>query len=334
MVGNTPLDKIDYEGLEFTTLQKRIIAEVVECTGIIDVPPNQRAALFAPIGGNISDIKVLPGDLVKQGQLLYRLSHQDIIKIQEAYLVAYNDEGLQETNLKRKQELFETKNISERELRQAKRDFQVARANLESLAAQLQVIGLSPSILVKDGIRSSLGIKAPISGYISKVEAVSGSYVNLNSRILTIVNPDHMHLELEVYADKVNEVEEGQRVGFRIAGDDTEHWGEVYLVGKEVDEETRTVAVHAHMLKEEQLVVGSYIYAGILTKADSMWSLPESAIVSAENKTSILVKVDEQLQPMEVEVGRAFRNHVAVKNHRELQDKIILAKDAFYFFEK
>ena len=331
---NIPEEKIDFDNIEFTTITRNLISGIVECTGIIDVPPNQRAAMYAPIGGIIKNIKVLPGDHVIKGQILYSLSHQDIVKVQEEYLIAYNQEKLQQVNLEKKKQLFASNNISQRELREVERDYEVARANLESLAAQLQIIGLSASNLLKNGVTPSVNVRAPIAGYVSKIDVVSGSYVSMNSRIMTIVDNEHMHLELEVYADRISEVHPGQRVGFRVTGDEQEHWGEVYLVGKEVDQETRTVAVHAEILDEDPMVVGSYLYAGILTSSDSLWSVPLGAVVNANDRNYVVIRDGEELKSVEVETGNSFKNYIAIKNFADLQDKMIVANEAYYFFEE
>ena len=326
---------VDNEDIVFTKISKQLITDVVECTGKIDVPPNQRAAIYAPIGAMVKGIKVLPGDAVKKGQILFTLVHQDLVKIQQEYLQAKSDYQLLKVNLERKQQLFEAGSTSERELRIAQHDFNIGEANYKSLQSQLLIIGISHKRLESAGITAEVNFRAPITGYISDVFAVSGSYVDVNSPILTIVDTDHKHVELEVYADKINLIRQGQEVGFRTPGSDIEYRAEILLVGKEVHDDTRTVSVHAHLADEAaaDLVIGSYLYAGIMISSDSVYSLPGTAIVMIDNKNYVLVRSGSKLNPVEVTLGKSFKEFVEIKNFAELLGKEIVGKDAYYLIE-
>jgi cobalt-zinc-cadmium efflux system membrane fusion protein len=326
---------IDNENIVFTKISKQLITDVVECTGKIDVPPDQRAAIHAPIGTMVKGIKVLPGDQVSKGQILFTMVHQDLVKIQQEYLQAKSTHQLLQVNLERKQKLFEAGSTSERELRTAQHDFNIGEANYESLKSQLLIIGISPKRLASKGITTEVNFLAPITGHISDVFAVSGSYVDVNSPILTIVDTDHKHVELEVYADKINLIRQGQDVEFRTPGSDIEYRAEILLVGREVHSDTRTVIVHAHLLDESanDLVIGSYLYAGIMISSDSVYSLPVTAIVMIENKNYVLVRSGTKLNPVEVTLGKSFKEFVEIKNFAELLDKEIVADDAYYLIE-
>lgn len=323
------------ENIVFTKITKQLITDVVECTGRIDVPPNQRASVYAPIGGMVNSIKILPGDLVKKGQLLFDLSHQDIVKIQQDYLQAKSHYVLNEVNLERKQKLYDAESISEREYRTAQHEFSIGEATLNSLKAQLAIIGISTKNLEANGITSSLHFRAPITGYISEVTAVSGSYVDINEPILTIVNTEHKHVELDVYANNINLVEVGQKVGFHTSGSEIEHRAEIQLVGKEVHEDTRTVRVHAHLdgNSADNLVIGTYLYAGILINSDSVNSLPISSIVKIDDVDYVLVKEGDTLTQVGVEIGKTFKGFVEIKNAETLTGKDIVSEDAYYLME-
>jgi cobalt-zinc-cadmium efflux system membrane fusion protein len=327
--------KTSIENVVFTKISKQLITDVVECTGRIDVPPNQRASVYAPIGGMVNNIKILPGDLVKKGQLLFDLSHQDIVKIQQDYLQAKSNYLLYEVNLERKQKLYNAESISEREYRTAQHEFSIGEATLNSLRVQLSIIGISSTKLESKGISSSIHFRAPITGYISEVSAVSGSFVDINQPILTIVNTEHKHVELDVYADNIYLVKVGQHVGFHTAGSEIEHQAEIQLVGKEVHEDTRTVRVHAHLdgNSADNLVIGTYLYAGILINSDSVYSLPISSIVKIADVEYVLVKEGNSLSQIKVDTGKSFKNFVEIKNSDLLIGKDIVSEDAYYLME-
>lgn len=323
------------ENIVFKKISKHLITDVVECTGRIDVPPNQRAAIYAPVGAVVSNITVLPGDKVTKGKNLFTLRHQELIKIQESYIIAKNNFELLKINLQRKEKLAESNSVSERDLRLAEHDYNVAKANYESLRSQLKLIGISDKKLTKNGISNSVVFRAPIDGYIAHIDVVSGSYVDNNTVIMTIINTDHKHVELEIYADKVNNVRVGQQVGFHTAGSEKEYQAEIHLVGKEVSEATRTVSVHAHLddYSADNLIIGTYLYAGVLISSDSVYSLQSSAIVKIQGENFVLIKDGEELKPIEVELGKSFKEYIEIKNFEELLNEEIVSKNAYYLIE-
>lgn len=326
----------DTAKIKFTKISKQHITDLVECTGKIDVPPNQRAAIYAPIGAVVKGITVLPGDKVKKGQVLFTMVHQDLVIIQQKYLQAKNDYELLQVNLERKKNLFETRSTSEKDLRTAQHAYNAGEANFESLKSQLIIIGISSRSLESKGISSEVKFKAPITGYVSEIFAVSGSFVNVNNPILTIINTEHKHVELEVYADKINSIRIGQEVGFHTSGSTIEHRAKIHLVGKEVHSDTRTVSVHAHLIGESanDLTIGSYLYAGIMISSAQVSSLPITAIVKIEDKSYVLVKSNNELQSVEVTLGKSFKEFVEIKNFKDLLDKEIVAEDAYYLIDE
>lgn len=338
--GEQAVEQIDpaaakVENIVFEKISKHLITDVVECTGRIDVPPNQRAAVYAPIGAVVSNITVLPGDKVTKGKNLFTLRHQDLIKIQESYITAKNNFELLKINLQRKEKLAESNSVSEKDLRMAQHDYNVAKANYESLHSQLKLIGVSDKQLAKNGISSSVVFRAPIDGYISHIDVVSGSYVDIKTVIMTIINTDHKHVELEIYADKINNVRIGQQVGLHTAGSEIEYQAEIHLVGKEVNEDTRTVSVHAHLddNSADNLIIGTYLYAGVMISSDSVYSLQNSAIVKIQGENFVLIKDGEDLKPVVVKLGKSFKEYIEIKNFEELLSEEIVSKNAYYLIE-
>lgn len=99
--------------------------------------------------------------------------------------------------------------------------------------------------------------------------------------------------------------------------------------------DTRTVSVHAHLVGEaaDELVIGSYLYAGIMISSDSVYSLPGTAIVMIDGKNYVLVSSGTKLNPVEVTLGKSFKEFVEIKNFEELLGKEIVGDDAYYLIE-
>src|SRR5690606_33026367 len=62
--------------------------EVVKANGMFDVPPENRAAVSCYFGGTVKDIRLLPGQKVKKGQVLFILENPDYVQMQQDFLEA------------------------------------------------------------------------------------------------------------------------------------------------------------------------------------------------------------------------------------------------------
>lgn len=70
----------------------------------------------------------------------------------------------------------------------------------------------------------------------------------------------------------------------------------VYLVGKSIDDEKRTIRVHGHLENEDEanFLPGMFVEAIIMTDTSQNLSLPEEAIIESEGSFYVLRLVDQQ----------------------------------------
>ena len=101
-------------GIETGKLEKRLVADAIDCTGFIDVPPTNKGTLHAPTDGIIETIHVVPGKKVKQNESLATLADQEIVQIQEQYLFQKSQVAFWETEFQRKQKLYKGEAISKK----------------------------------------------------------------------------------------------------------------------------------------------------------------------------------------------------------------------------
>ena len=60
--------------------------KVVNATGLIDVPPENKARVSAIMGGYIKSTPLLIGDTVKKGQVLVTLENPAFVTLQQEYM--------------------------------------------------------------------------------------------------------------------------------------------------------------------------------------------------------------------------------------------------------
>lgn len=78
------------------------------------------------------------------------------------------------------------------------------------------MINISTRDLDPFKITSTANIYAPISGYIESIKVNQGTYLNPSGIALTIINKDHLHIELSVFEQDAIVLAIGQQVTFNL----------------------------------------------------------------------------------------------------------------------
>ncbi|MEQ5790842.1 efflux RND transporter periplasmic adaptor subunit [Muricauda sp. NFXS6] len=290
-------EQFDTNDLTIGPMEKRTFPKMVETSGMIDVPPENRASVMAFMGGFVKQTSLLVGDKVKKGQLLVVLENQEFLKMQQEYMEVFNQLDYLKAEFERNETLFEEKIASQKNFLQAKSNYETAKARYQGLREQLQMLNISPSKVEQGNISSQAAIYAPISGSITKMNVAKGSYVSSATEILEIVSNEHVHLELTVFEKDILKVKKGQKIQFRITEASEEAFnGEVYLVGTSIDDAKRSIKVHGHLEHEEEanFLPGMFVDAKIMTDTIKTLSLPEEAVIESEGTSYVLKLVNKQ----------------------------------------
>lgn len=284
--------------------QQDTVYSAVECVGVVDVPPQSRATVSAPLGGFLRDVRFYPGDRVEKGQWLARVAHPDYVALQREYLDAKARVAYLETDLARKKELLASSAMNERTVQELESELAVQRNTKSAAAAGLRQIGLDPSSLSADNIQSELSLRSPINGYITHIDANLGQHVTPEQPLYEIVDDDHMHIELSVFPRDIAGIHAGQDIEFSIPGDAHRYSGKVQLVGRQVMPESGAFVVHAH--PEENIVglrPGQFVEGTIIRDPRAAWILPKGAVVSDGDHYVVFEKDGDEYIKRTVEVG-------------------------------
>ncbi|WP_435254719.1 efflux RND transporter periplasmic adaptor subunit [Tenacibaculum sp. A30] len=322
--------------MKLVTVEEQDFPTTIKVVGKIDVPPTNKVVLTAKMGGFIKSIPLLVGDKVKKGQRLVTIENQEFVAMQQQYLETKQEIAFLKSEFERQKALFDEKITSERNFLKVKRDFEVAQTTLVSLEKQLQMINISASKLNSNSITSVTGIYAPISGNVTKIKAVTGSYISPADEILEIIDNKHLHLELSVFEKDALKLKVGQEISFRVPELSSEVYkAKVHLIGKSINE-NRTVDVHAHIEEEQKrnFLSGMFAEAVIQTNSNKVNSLPETSVAEVEGEMFGLI-LDEKsnegyyFKKKKVEVGNAFQKNVELKTSEIKKEAKFLEKGVF-----
>ena len=275
--------------------EQRVIGSELRVNGIIDVPPQSNISITMPYGGFVKYTEMLPGTMVKKGQLLVVIENPEFIQFQQDYLESLASQEFLKAEYDRQKELYDEKVASGKSFQQAKSDYMANEARIKSMEAKLKLIGFSVAKIKEGNVSASVNIYSSVTGAIREVYTNVGKFINPQDVIMDITNSDDLHVELTVYENDVPRIKEGQRIRFALANSPNE-WreAEVFLIGSGVRED-RSVTVHGHLKKmHSDLKPGMYIAAKIETDSNKTWAAPDESIVRFGGKHYVFVYAGER----------------------------------------
>ncbi|MCF2489247.1 efflux RND transporter periplasmic adaptor subunit [Dyadobacter sp. CY347] len=272
-------------GIEVGTPALENISGVLSLQGKIDVPPQSTISLSFPLGGYLKSTNMLPGMHVRKGQVLAELEDMQFIQLQQDYLTAKEKLLLAESEFNRQRDLNASKASSDRVFQQARAEMETQRILASALGQKLEVIGIDPAKLKADKISKSVSIKSPINGFVSKVNVNVGKYTAPTDMLFELVNPNDIHLVLNVFEKDLGTLSVGQRVTAFANGDPTKKFqAEIILITKNLDQD-RMAEVHCHFEKyNSALVPGMFMNGEVSVSNKKALTVPEDALVRWENK--------------------------------------------------
>ncbi|MBT2160669.1 efflux RND transporter periplasmic adaptor subunit [Zobellia barbeyronii] len=328
------VSKAQFNGSKMTlgNIESMSFPITVKTTGMIDVPPENRAVVNATRGGYIKTVPLLIGDKVNKGQKLLTIENPEFITLQQDYMEVNERLGFLKSEYERQKTMMEENITSQKSFLQAQSNYKTAVARYNGLRKQLTLLNISPSQVESGNISSVVSIYAPISGSITKVNVTRGTYVSPATSIMEIIDNDHIHLELSVFEKDIMKLKKGQEINFRVPESSANVFkAEVHLIGTAI-EENRTIKVHAHLEdeKEANFLTGMFVEAEIITEISEANAIAETAVVAIENTYSLL-KLNEEtdegyyFDSVSVNVGNTYEGNIALIAMDKLtkEDKIL-----------
>lgn len=329
--------------MELGTLTEQSFNNVVKANGALDVPPENKATVSAYFGGYVKSISLLQGQKIAKGQTLFVLENPDYIQVQQDFLEAKSQLSYLKSDYERQKELATNNVSSQKTFLKAESEYKMTLAKYESLKKKLQLMNINPNSVTEYNMNSTITVKSPIAGFVTSVLATKGLFLNPSDIALTIMNTDHMHVELNIFEQDLTNVAIDQDVTFRIQNSNTIYKAKVYLINKAIDTENRTIKVHCHFINEEDAIAltpGMFVEAEIYASSDSSLALPTNSVVSIENKSYILLKKERSkneitFERVEVKPGQINGNYIEILNSRDFKsDDQFLITGAFNLIQE
>lgn len=307
-------------GMEIASPIEQEFDVVINTSGRIDVPPQNRAKVTSFIGGYVKSTKLLVGDRVTKGQALLTLENTDYLDIQKDYLEVAEQIDYLKSEFERQKTLYVEKITSQKNYLKAESDYKRTLGMYQSLRAKLLLLNINPISVEKGKLTSIVTIYAPITGDIVIMNANVGMPVAPSDVMLEIVDTNHLHLELAVFEKDILKVKVGQKITFTVPEATNEVFdAEVHLVGKSIEGNDRTINVHGHLDDgiKQKLLTGMFVEAKIKINSKKGLAIPIDALISDNNKNFVLLLDNNKnntysFKKVAVTVGEKSENAVEI----------------------
>ncbi len=309
----------------------------VVANGKIASSPQSEAAVTSYIGANIQRIMVREGQEIRRGQVLAYLSHPDILDLQSRYLTAYHQLSYVSQEFNRQKTLLSNKVGSGHDFQKIESEYRVLQAEIRTTAAQMQMLGINPSMVRQGKTMTMIPVVSPINGTVERIYMETGQYADPQQTMMHIVNTDHLFADLLVYEKDIHLVKVGQRIVIEpssMAGR-TLH-GKVFSIGKTFADDAKAIHVRANMEGDHKgLITGMYLRGVITTEDVKRMAISTDGIIDEDGKSYIFEAQHKNNQwifhPVEVKKGIEEDGMVQILNP---STKEVALNQAYYLISE
>jgi len=343
--------------MKLALVEEQTIARQITATGRVVPAANSQAVVAPPVGGIVSN-RNLPrvGQRVAQGQTIAVIQQVATSAEQAQVRAAAASLSLENARLEadrrtaageveaarvrldlatkeaaRAQRLYERKAFSERQMQAAEADLKAARATYEAALKRLEALGnSSPTERSRASIgsaNSSYTVRAPLTGYVTKVNKSIGEQVAPGEAIVEISNLNTVWVEAPIFERELSRLAGNVSATFTTpAYPDHEFKGTVVDIGAVIDEQTRATkvifqvpndgrALRLGMQANVRLDAGEQIRAMMI---------PKEAVLELEGRKIVYVLLSgEEFERREVTLGDEFGAKVAVLSGLNKGERVV-----------
>ena len=312
-------EQIKTVGIQLGVVEQKELTATIRANGLLKVPNNNKANATSLYGGVIKTLNVQIGDYVKKGQVIATIANPQFIQLQEEYLSTASRITFAEQELSRQKELFEGNAGAKKNLQSATAELNSLRTRRASLQQQIQLMGINPGSVSNGNLKSALVVTSPLNGTVSNVFAKIGSYVDVSSPVIEIVDNSSLHLDLNVFEKDLPMLKVGQTIHFRITNNAVEDYNaKIFAIGSSFENESKTIAAHAVVQGNKTgLIDGMNVTAIVSLNNVTTPAVPNDAIVNADGKYYVFVQTDKKAEEHHEEGEKEGSHKESEEEHKE-----------------
>lgn len=318
---------------------KDSVVPTIEVAGEVSTPPSGQADIGAAISGRLvappSGLP-RPGQQVKRGELLATIAPapsapEDAARAELAVVEAKSRKQAAEAAVARAERLIADAAISQREVDDAKREFEVSTEAIQAAERARAVFSGSASGTGAGSYR----ITSPIDGVVVEVSVTTGQSVKGGEPLFRVVNVNELWIVARVPEQQAALIRSDKDAAYQLPGLPTwvpltitgeDALASVINVGRTVDRRSRTVdVIYGLRNPDERLRVGALLrvavpagqpFAGVV--------VPRGAVLDDEGSSVIYVQVEgEAFEERRVRLGPSSGALFGIENGVRAGERVV-----------
>ena len=277
--------------IEVDTVKMANISYAIKFNGSVDFNTDKVSNIFPLASGVIQNVNVMPGDLVKAGQVLGIIKSSEMANYSTALVNAQTNVLLTKKQLDQQRDLFKSGLASTVDITSAQVNYE------QALAAQIA----AKRVLSINGNNTGgeYVIKSPIDGFVVQKNVTNGMVIRTDnsSPMFTVSNLKNVWVEANVYEENITKVHPGDEADVTtITYPDKVFKGRVNKLMSVLDPNTKVMKMRV-VLDNPGFLLKPQMFATVTvnnTENEQAIAVPSSALVFDHSQYYVIIVKGEK----------------------------------------
>ncbi len=277
------------------------VVNSITLTGKVTFNEDNVAKIYPLVSGSVSDIKVMLGDYVQQGQTLAMIRSSEMAGYSNDLVTAETNTAVAKKNLEATKDMYKSGLASGRDSISAQASYDQASAALRKARQVLQLNGGS--------LTGQYQVKTPISGFVVEKQATNNMALRPDNsgNLFTISDLKNVWVIANVYESSISLIKPGDSVNVTtLSYPDKIFKGKVDKIMNVLDPTNKVMKVRI-VLANPGYLLKPEMFASVMlnnTENKHMLSVPSTALIFDHSQYYVLVyksPSDISIRPVQVE---------------------------------
>jgi membrane fusion protein, heavy metal efflux system len=286
------LDTAALRSITVQTVAEHPVPRTLTVAGKVQFDEDRLAHVLAPLPGQVVDLRIKVGDVVRKGQALCAISSRDATAVVGEHTESHKDLELAEKTAAMTQDLFDHQAASRIALQQAQSDLAKATARVARNEQALRLLGLQSEADI-DRFDGRVLVVSPIAGAVIERHVTDGQFVQADSMpLIAVADSSTVWVMGDVFERDLHLVNVGDEAAITTTAYPGERFtGRVNYVSDVIDPMSRTAKVRVsvpnpHSRLKPEMFASIALGVGA---SDPALTVPASAVFTENGRSWVYV---------------------------------------------